>query len=46
VSLGLWIVSWAVRLSGGELDYVENDGAVLTIRLPAAYRRGRPRGCG
>ena len=35
--LGLWLVSWLVRLSGGTIDFEENDprGSLVRIRLPA-----------
>ncbi len=35
--LGLWLVNWIVKRSGGELQFDENDprGSVVTMRFPA-----------
>ena len=36
--LGLWLVNWLVRLSGGTVDFPENEmrGSVVRLRFPAA----------
>ncbi len=38
--LGLWLVCWAVRSAGGELDFETNEprGAVVRLRLPKEPR--------
>jgi len=35
--LGLWLVTWTVSLSGGDITFAENDprGSVVTLSLPA-----------
>jgi PAS domain S-box-containing protein len=34
--LGLWLVSWTVRASRGQLDIETSDGTTVTLRLPLA----------
>ncbi len=42
--LGLWFVNWAVRQSGGRVEFAENTprGTVVTLELPAAAGRRTP----
>jgi PAS domain S-box-containing protein len=43
--MGLWLVHWIVRLSGGEIDFdTSSDGSVVTITLPKGAEdvRGTP----
>lgn len=42
--LGLWLVYWIVRRSGGELEYEERPagGSLVTVRLPRACKPEPP----
>ncbi len=42
--LGLWFVNWAVRQSGGRVEFAENEprGTVVALELPAAGGRRTP----